>query len=106
MIKGVYKGRPVAIKMIKCSARNNVEYLRCLLGELKVMSYLGHHANLVELVGAITAYIKLGEVYIVTEFCSNGNVQNFLRTHRDAFVDLTTGLADVFSSESQARNGR
>ena len=93
MVKGGYRGSPVAIKMAKSSARSNVDYLRSLLGELKVMSYMGQHPNLVQLIGAITVNIKHGEVYIVTEYCANGNAQKFVRGRRDAFVNLVDAEA-------------
>ena len=88
MVKGTYQGSPVAIKMLKTKVNQNAEYLRALLGELKVMSYLGSHPNLVALVGAITANIKVGEVYLIFEYCSKGNAHSFVRSNRDNFADM------------------
>ena len=65
MVKGTYQGNPVAIKMLKNKANQNADYLRSLLGELNVMSYLGSHPNLVGLVGAVTRDIKKGEAYLI-----------------------------------------
>ena len=79
--------------MLKNNASGDADYLRSLLGELKVMSYLGSHHNLVALVGAITENIKSGEVYLIFEYCSHGNAQKFVRSHRDSFVDLLAGPA-------------
>ena len=93
VIKGKYQRNTVAIKMLKSNASQNVEYLRSLLGELKVMSYLGSHANLVGLVGAITEQIKAGKAYLLFEYCSKGNAKNFVTSHRDGFVDLLAGPA-------------
>ena len=93
VVKGAYQGRPVAIKMLKNVANQSAEYLRSLLGELKVMSYLGSHPNLVGLIGSITANIKGGEVYLLFEFCANGNVHSYLRGHRESFLDLVAGPA-------------
>ena len=90
VVKGTYRGSQVAIKMLKRKASSNADYLRSLLGELKVMSYLGSHSNLVGLVGAVTRDIKKGEVYLIFEYCSNGNAHNFVRRHRDNFLDLLT----------------
>ena len=91
MAKGTYQGNPVAIKMLKNHASQNLDYLRSLLGELKVMSYLGSHPNLVGLIGAMTANIKRGEVYLIFELCSKGNAHKFVRTHRENFVDNSVG---------------
>ena len=90
VIKGAYRGSQVAIKMLKNNANSNAEYLRSLLGELKVMSFLSDHPNLVGLIGAITTNVKGGEVYLIFEYCSNGNAHNFVRSHRDTFVNLFT----------------
>ena len=83
----------MAIKMLKNNASQNADYLRSLLGELKVMSYLGSHPNLVKLLGAMTAKIKAGEVYLVFEFCSKGNAHKFVRAQREHFVDISAGPA-------------
>ena len=92
VVQGKYKGKHVAIKMLRKSyVISNTEHLKSLLGELKVMSYLGSHPNLVSLTGAIMANIKGGEVYLIFEYCSNGNAKNFVRTHRENFVDITAG---------------
>ena len=88
VVKGTYRECHVAIKMLKSKARSNAEHLRSLLGELKVMSYLGSHANLVQLRGAITKNVKGRQVYVIFEYCSNGNAHKFVRRHRDNFVDL------------------
>ena len=98
MVKGTYGGREVAIKMLKNNASQSAEYLKSLLGELKVMSYLGSHPNLVGLVGAITKNIKGGEVYLVFEYCANGNAHKFVRSHRDNFVDVFAPRATSNSS--------
>ena len=80
----------MAIKMLKNNSTSNSEYLRSLLGELKVMSYLGNHHNLVTLIGAMTEKIKDGEVHLIFEYCSHGNAQKFVRSHQDNFVDMWT----------------
>ena len=91
VLKGTYQGSQVAVKMLKNSANSNADYLRSMLGELKVMSYLGSHPSLVGLIGAITANIKGGEIYIIFECCSKGNAHKFVRGHRDTFVNMLNG---------------
>ena len=77
--------------MLKSNARSYADYLRSLLGELKVMSYLGSHPNLVGLHGAIMANIKGGEAFLIFVYCSHGNAQKFFRRNQDNFVDLRVG---------------
>ena len=107
MVEGIYEGNPIAIKMLnKINVTSSAEYFKSLLGELKVMSYLGNHPNLVALVGAITANMKEGEVFLIFEFCSKGNAHKFVRNHRDSFVDLlesTTAPANPFSMKKVKR---
>ena len=105
VVKGTYHERPVAIKMLKSNASSNADYLRSLLGELKVMSYLGSHPNLVGLVGAVTRDIKKGEAYLIFEYCSNGNAHKFVRRHRDNFVNLLTPQA-ICNSVGARRSAR
>ena len=102
MVKGTFRGVEVAIKMLKNNtADNNADYLRSLLAELKVMSYLGQHPNLVRLIGAITENVKGGEVYLLLEYCSNGNVHSFLRHNSHIFVDLLAGQVSPNPGDTQ-----
>ena len=91
--------------MLKNNADNSADYLRSLLGELKVMSYLGSHPNLVALIGAVTENIEGGEAHLILEYCSHGNVQSFVRSNADNFVDLLAGPADS-SNISLSRTAR
>ena len=104
VVKGTYQGATVAIKMLKSNSSQNADYLRSLLGELKVMSYLGSHPNLVGLLGAITTNVKGGEIYLIFEYCSNGNAHKFVCDHRGNFVDLFAGQGLSHSSHSGSAN--
>ena len=105
VVKGTYEGNDVAVKMLKNNANQNADYLRSMLGELKVMSYLGSHPNLVTLIGAVTANIRGGEVYLIFEYCSHGNAHKFVRKHRDAFVDFFANPApsSAFATQNRRR---
>lgn len=46
----------VAVKTIKPTT--DVIYFKSLLSELKILQYIGHHRNIVNLLGAITKNIK------------------------------------------------
>ena len=88
VVKGTHQGNHVAIKMLKNDANSNADCLRSLLGELKVMSYLGSHPNLVGLIGAVTKKIKEGETYLILEYCSHGNALKFVKDRRDTFLNM------------------
>jgi serine/threonine protein kinase len=60
----VYLGRihslpdPIAVKTLKVEA--SIIDLKNLLSEIKIMSYVGRHDNIVQLLGAHTAKIERG----------------------------------------------
>ncbi|CAL8112443.1 unnamed protein product [Orchesella dallaii] len=55
------------------------ESFKSLLSELKILSYVGSHPNVVGFVGAYIKEIGRGIVNIVTELCENGALQEYLR---------------------------
>ncbi|KAI1887913.1 hypothetical protein AGOR_G00195380 [Albula goreensis] len=71
----------VAVKMLKPSAHATEK--EALMSELKVLSYLGHHMNIVNLLGACTVG---GPTLVITEYCCFGDLLNFLRQNREAFL--------------------
>ncbi|XP_067843494.1 mast/stem cell growth factor receptor kita [Heptranchias perlo] len=71
----------VAVKMLKPSAHSTEK--EALMSELKVLSHLGQHINIVNLLGACTVG---GPVLVITEYCCFGDLLNFLRRKRDSFV--------------------
>ncbi|XP_029004030.1 mast/stem cell growth factor receptor kita isoform X2 [Betta splendens] len=71
----------VAVKMLKSSA--HATETEALMSELKVLSYLGNHINIVNLLGACTVG---GPTLVITEYCCFGDLLNFLRKKRDAFI--------------------
>ncbi|XP_012677125.1 LOW QUALITY PROTEIN: mast/stem cell growth factor receptor kita [Clupea harengus] len=70
----------VAVKMLKPSAHATEK--EALISELKVLSYLGNHINIVNLLGACTVG---GPTLVITEYCCFGDLLNFLRKKRDSF---------------------
>ncbi|KAF7686778.1 KIT proto-oncogene, receptor tyrosine kinase b [Silurus meridionalis] len=76
----------VAVKMLKPSAHSTEK--EALMSELKVLSYLGNHMNIVNLLGACTVG---GPTLMITEYCCYGDLLNFLRRKRDAFFSSKTG---------------
>lgn len=88
-----------------------------LMSELKVLSYLGNHINIVNLLGACTIGGKrlrldlvflgfsvcillvfitglvccTGPTLVITEYCCFGDLLNFLRRRRESFYFTTLG---------------
>ncbi|KAL1023908.1 hypothetical protein UPYG_G00048800 [Umbra pygmaea] len=71
----------VAVKMLKPSAHSTEK--EALMSELKVLSYLGNHINIVNLLGACTVG---GPTLVITEYCCYGDLLNFLRRKRESFI--------------------
>lgn len=76
----------VAVKTIYKHADN--EMMKVLICELKIMTHLGKHLNIVNLLGAITKHISRRELMVITEFCAQGNLLNFLQSQRSTFEDF------------------
>lgn len=70
----------VAVKMLKEKADNSER--EALMSELKMMTHLGNHENIVNLLGACTVS---GPVYLIFEYCCYGDLLNYLRSKREKF---------------------
>ncbi|XP_069619688.1 platelet-derived growth factor receptor beta [Ranitomeya imitator] len=71
----------VAVKMLKSTARSSEK--QALMSELKIMSHLGPHLNIVNLLAACT---KAGPIYIVTEYCRYGDLVDYLHKNKHTFL--------------------
>ncbi|TNM84402.1 hypothetical protein fugu_008580 [Takifugu bimaculatus] len=71
----------VAVKMLKPRALS--EEREALMSELKILSHLGYHDNIVNLLGACT---QGGPMLMITEYCSYGDLLNFLRARAQDFM--------------------
>uniref|UniRef100_A0A3Q3JWT3 receptor protein-tyrosine kinase n=1 Tax=Monopterus albus TaxID=43700 RepID=A0A3Q3JWT3_MONAL len=71
----------VAVKMLKSTARRSET--QALMSELKIMSHLGPHLNIVNLLGACT---KQGPLYLVTEYCRYGDLVDYLHRNKHNFL--------------------
>uniref|UniRef100_A0AAQ5XSM5 Platelet-derived growth factor receptor alpha n=1 Tax=Amphiprion ocellaris TaxID=80972 RepID=A0AAQ5XSM5_AMPOC len=83
---GLSRSQPVmkvAVKMLKPTARSSEK--QALMSELKIMTHLGPHLNIVNLLGACT---KAGPIYIITEYCFYGDLVNYLHKNRENFLSL------------------
>ncbi|XP_053574627.1 platelet-derived growth factor receptor beta [Bombina bombina] len=83
----------VAVKMLKSTARSSEK--QALMSELKIMSHLGPHLNIVNLLAACT---KGGPIYIVTEYCRYGDLVDYLYRNKHTFLQY---YADKGRKESE-----
>ncbi|XP_060722757.1 mast/stem cell growth factor receptor kita isoform X2 [Tachysurus vachellii] len=96
----------VAVKMLKPSAHATEK--EALMSELKVLSYLGNHINIVNLLGACTVG---GPTLVITEYCCFGDLLNFLRRKRDCFCCSRLGDDSYYRNvllhpdSGESRNG-
>ncbi|XP_023818299.1 macrophage colony-stimulating factor 1 receptor 2-like [Oryzias latipes] len=93
------KATRVAVKMLKPSAHS--EERDALMSELKILSHLGYHNNIVNLLGACT---QGGPMWMITEYCSHGDLLNFLRVHAQDFVASTMLTAEDGGGEPCYKN--
>ncbi|XP_029458469.1 vascular endothelial growth factor receptor 1 isoform X2 [Rhinatrema bivittatum] len=73
--------KTVAVKMLKEGATAS-EY-KALMTELKILIHIGHHLNVVNLLGACTRHG--GPLMVVVEYCKYGNLSNYLKSKREFF---------------------
>ncbi|XP_050393044.2 speract receptor [Patella vulgata] len=88
---GVYRGVLVALKLVK--KKKNVDLSREVKMELKQMRDL-RHDNLTEFIGAC---IESHEIYIVTEYCPKGSLEDILEND-DVKLDsmfIASIIADI-----------
>nr|XP_033805031.1 vascular endothelial growth factor receptor 1 isoform X2 [Geotrypetes seraphini] len=71
----------VAVKMLKEGATAS-EY-KALMTELKILIHIGHHLNVVNLLGACTKHG--GPLMVIVEYCKYGNLSNYLKSKREFF---------------------
>ncbi|CAG7675477.1 unnamed protein product, partial [Allacma fusca] len=87
VVKGHIGFLAVAIKISKSKSESLI-YVQSLLKEIKIMSYVGNHPNIVNLIGACTSNIDKNEVFVIMEFCERGDLLSILTKGRDNFINL------------------
>ena len=74
----------VAIKTV--TSTSNEGDIKTLIGEMKVMSYLEQHCNLVNMLGTCTSDSEEnGSIWLFLEFCEKGDMKKFLMENRETF---------------------
>ncbi|XP_050953554.1 vascular endothelial growth factor receptor 1 isoform X1 [Labeo rohita] len=105
----------VAVKMLKDGATPSEH--KALMTELKILNHIGHHLNVVNLLGACTK--QGGPLMVIVEYCKFGNLSAYLKSKREVFLlnrvnreeegGMKEGykgrLASVSSSQSNASSG-
>ncbi|XP_061216131.1 macrophage colony-stimulating factor 1 receptor [Neopsephotus bourkii] len=89
----------VAVKMLKSSADTDEQ--EALMSELKIMSHLGHHENIVNLLGACTYG---GPILVITEYCRYGDLLNFLRKKAESIIIQDSSLDISLESAADYKN--
>ncbi|KAG7273936.1 hypothetical protein CRUP_011072 [Coryphaenoides rupestris] len=77
---GTLESSQVAVKMLK-EKHQKVEK-EALMSELKMMTQVGNHNNIVNLLGACTA---TGPIYLIFQFCCYGDLLNYLKNNRERY---------------------
>ncbi|XP_018588674.2 vascular endothelial growth factor receptor 2 isoform X1 [Scleropages formosus] len=77
----------VAVKMLKEGATSS-EY-RALMSELKILIHIGHHLNVVNLLGACTK--PGGPLMVIVEYCKYGNLSSYLKSRRAEYRPFKAG---------------
>ena len=87
---------PVAIKSINAN-QSNEQGIEHVLDEIKIMSHVDPHLNLVSMVGACTSDLKdLGQIWLLLEFCEFGDLKRYLKEHEN----------EILSAKNEYMNSR
>ncbi|XP_028971957.2 receptor-type tyrosine-protein kinase FLT3 isoform X2 [Esox lucius] len=78
----------VAVKMLK--EKHETVEKEALMSELKMLTHIGQHANIVNLLGACT---NSGPTYLIFQYCSKGDLLNYLKNNRGLYQKSLTEAA-------------
>lgn len=81
----------VAVKMLK-EKHQSVEK-EALMSELKMLTHIGHHTNIVNLLGACT---DTGPIYLIFQYCCYGDLLNYLKHNSERYHKSVT---DAFTKD-------
>ncbi|KAF6026746.1 Pvr [Bugula neritina] len=61
----------VSFKLLvtKSCYHSDIEQVKALISELKILIHIGQHLNIVNLLGACTKDISKGHIFSIVEFC-------------------------------------
>ncbi|XP_034999020.2 receptor-type tyrosine-protein kinase FLT3 [Hippoglossus stenolepis] len=81
----------VAVKMLK--EKHQTVEKEALMSELKMLTHIGHHGNIVNLLGACT---DLGPIYLIFQYCCYGDLLNYLKSNSERYNKSVT---DAFNKD-------
>nr|XP_019962663.1 PREDICTED: receptor-type tyrosine-protein kinase FLT3 [Paralichthys olivaceus] len=81
----------VAVKMLK--EKHQTMEKEALMSELKMLTHIGHHGNIVNLLGACT---DLGPIYLIFQYCCHGDLLNYLKNNSERYHKSVT---DAFNND-------
>lgn len=81
----------VAVKMLK--EKHQTVEKEALMSELKMLTHIGHHANIVNLLGACT---DTGPIYLIFQYCCHGDLLNYLKNNSERYHKSVT---DAFNKD-------
>lgn len=79
VLRGKIKGREDAVAFKCTTPSSTVVDIKSLMSEIKILSYVGEHTNILCILGAYTKKIERGIVYVALEYCPFGSLESFLR---------------------------
>ena len=75
----------VVVKQVKDVLKADDSQMDAVIAEMKIMSNLNMHPNLVNLLGACTSELCYNKISLLLEFCPYGDLKQFLVEHRGQF---------------------
>ncbi|XP_064103217.1 vascular endothelial growth factor receptor kdr-like [Macrobrachium nipponense] len=92
----------VAVKMMK--SRTDSSQLKALRSEVKILIHIGRHVNIVNLLGACSKELATkGELLLLVEYCKHGNILDYMRRRRKAFINQINEYDRIDPSLTDAR---
>ncbi|CDQ88169.1 unnamed protein product [Oncorhynchus mykiss] len=85
----------VAVKMLK--EKHETVEKEALMSELKMLTHIGRHANIVNLLGACTGS---GPTYLIFQYCHYGDLLNYLKNNRELYHK---SLTEAFTRDRFSR---
>lgn len=68
--------------------------LKGLIGEIKILSYVGTHKHIINLEGAHTADLRKGKLFVFIEICELGSLEKYLRKLKEPEQTTADDLND------------
>lgn len=79
----------------------HVDQMSSLMCEMKILTNLDLHLNLVNLLGSCTSEMEDAKLWLLLEYCPHGDLKSFLISHRQEFRNNIKGL--LVATEHNAR---